>query len=388
MTSLGWLGEAFLRVMQMVVVPVVLFAIISGVGRVKSFRKLGKLGLSAGLYYAATTVLAVVLGMTLAHLIQPGSGVTIGQASMDETADTLASTEARPEVGIESFFVKHLITDNIVRSMAENDVLPIIVFALLFATAAQAAGKKTQAVLRLADAINATMMKAVTWVMWLAPLGVFGLLAGQFGQAIADKGVDGFLRQLASLATYFGVVMAALLLHGFVTLNGALHFIGKRNPLAYAKQLLPALVTAFSSSSSSATLPITLDVLEQDNPSPAARFVLPLGSTINMDGTALYEAVAALFIAQAYGIHLSIGHEVLIVVTATLAAIGAAGIPNAGLFTMTIVLTAVDLPLEGLGLLLSVDWLLDRFRTTINVWGDAVGVAVVERFMQANATST
>jgi Na+/H+-dicarboxylate symporter len=222
-------------------------------------------------------------------------------------------------------------------------------------------------------------MKMVRLVMWFAPVGIFGLVAYN----IANKGGgQAFGSELAKLSKYVGTVSVGLLVHAIV-LCMILWLLGRRNPFRYFLGVLRALLTALTTSSSSATLPITIECVEEQGVSQkAAGFVLPLGATVNMDGTALYEAVAAIFIAQSVGVPLDLGAMVVIFLTATLAAIGAAGIPQAGLVTMVIVLRAVGLPLEGIGLILAVDWLLDRFRTTVNVWGDSVGAGVIDRLVR------
>lgn len=226
------------------------------------------------------------------------------------------------------------------------------------------------------------MMKLVTWLMYTAPVGIFALIASRLGQA---GGGEAFLDEISAVGLHIVTVLSGLGIH-FVVLLAILVLLGGRGP-AYLAGMMRALLTAFGTASSSATLPLTMECArEQGIDRRAVRFVLPLGSTVNMNGTALYEAAAAMFIAQAYGIDLSIGQQAIIMVTATLAAIGAAGIPEAGLVTMVIVLKAVGLPLEGIGLLLSVDWFLDRFRTSINVWGDAVGAAVLDRFLPYHQT--
>jgi Na+/H+-dicarboxylate symporter len=218
----------------------------------------------------------------------------------------------------------------------------------------------------------------VSWVMYFAPVGVFGLIAGMFGAA---GSADAFVANISAVGLHVVTVLSGLAVH-FVILTLILLFIA-RQPIAYLVNLLRAIVTSFATASSTATLPITIQCAKDCGiDERARRFVLPLGSTVNMDGTALYEAAAAMFIAQAYGIQLGLGQQSIIFITATMAAIGAAGIPQAGLVTMIIVLQAVGLPLEGIGLLLAVDWFLDRFRTATNVWGDAVGAAVVHRYIQ------
>ena len=217
--------------------------------------------------------------------------------------------------------------------------------------------------------------------MYVAPLGVFALIASKLGAA---GGGDLFLAELLKIGKFAATVILGLLFHAAVTLPLVLFFFTKRNPLVYLKNMSEAITTALSTASSSATLPVTVECVEKQNrvSRRTTLFVIPLGATVNMNGTALYESVAAIFIAQVVGIQLGFWEQVLVFLTATLAAIGAAGIPEAGLVTMVIVLKAVGLPLEGIGMLLSIDWFLDRLRTSINVWGDSIGAAVVDTLEQ------
>jgi|ETNmetMinimDraft_26_1059896.scaffolds.fasta_scaffold00472_4 Na+/H+-dicarboxylate symporter len=270
-----------------------------------------------------------------------------------------------------------MIPTNIFKSMVNMDVLPLIVFSLLFGGALASLGDRGKPAVQVIDAANEGIMTVVWWVMMVAPLGIFGLVAGRIGSA---GGFVGFWPQLVALGKYSLTVIVGLAVHGFIILPLIISVIAKRNPIEYARNMGSALLNAFSTASSSATLPLTMEGVEKENgvSGRTASFVLPLGATVNMDGTALYEAVAAIFIAQVYGIDLGGGKQVIIFLTATLAAIGAAGIPEAGLVTMVIVLKAAGLPIEGIGLILAIDWLLDRFRTTLNVWGDAVGAAVID----------
>jgi solute carrier family 1 (high affinity glutamate transporter) protein 1 len=219
-------------------------------------------------------------------------------------------------------------------------------------------------------------MRIVHLIMYFAPLGIFGLIAGKLGSV---GGGQAFLFELSKLGKYASTVIIGLLIHGIFVLPLFLLILARKNPLSYFLNMSSALTTAFSTASSSATLPLTMECVERKNliSQRASSFVLPLGATINMDGTALYEAVAAIFIAQSFGIHLGPGQQIIIFFTATLAAIGAAGIPEAGLVTMILVLQSVNLPLEGIGMILTIDWFLDRCRTTVNVWGDSVGAAVI-----------
>ena len=240
-------------------------------------------------------------------------------------------------------------------------------------------------VISVISGLNEAVMKLVHWIMYVAPVGIFGLIAGRIGEA---KGFAGFWPELVAVGKYSATVVFGLGLHGIVVLPLLLLFFGRRNPLNYFKGMATALLNAFSTASSSATLPLTMEGVENQNgvSRRTSSFVLPLGATINMDGTALYEAVAVMFIAQVYAISMDPAQQVVIVLTATLAAIGAAGIPEAGLVTMVIVLRAVDLPVEGITLILSIDWLLDRFRTTVNVWGDSIGAGVIERYESGDPT--
>lgn len=270
--------------------------------------------------------------------------------------------------------------------MVDNDVLPLIVFSLLFGGVLTTLGEMGERVIRLVEGLNAAIMNIIDLILITAPIGIGALIAGRLGEA---GGFTGFATEFASLSKYAFTVIFALLIHGLLVLPLILKFFSKRNPFSYIRRMLPALTTAFSTASSSATLPLSMEcVIEKNRVCPRiANFVLPLGATINMDGTALYEAVAAVFIAQIYGIDLGFGQLVVIFLTATLAAIGAAGIPEAGLVTMVIVLRAVNIPIEGVSLILVIDWFLDRCRTTVNVWGDAVVAGVIDRLEMGKGKS-
>ena len=271
-----------------------------------------------------------------------------------------------------------LFTNNLFRSATEGNLLPLIIFSIMFAGVLTTMGNRVSRVAALIVQVNQALLSFVLFLMKLAPVGIFCLVTARFGEAQQGGGLVAVLVQTGA---YFVTVLLGLAVHALLTLPLILWIFTQRNPLRFMIQMSQALLTAFSTASSSATLPISLEcaVGNAKVSRRSADFVLPLGATINMDGTALYEAVAAIFIAQAIGFELTIAQQVVVAVTATLAAIGAAGIPEAGLVTMVIVLNAVGLPLEYIGLILSVDWLLDRFRTTVNVFGDAAGSAVVER---------
>jgi len=375
MAVVGWLGTLFLTALKMLIVPLVAASVITGVAGLGDIRKLGRVGGLSVAYYAITTLIAVSIGLIMANLWHPGVGVPLGE--MHSVAPKAG------DVGIPDLILS-LVHPNIIAAAAEMKLLPIIVFCIVFAAALSTLGERGRPVIAFFDGLNEGMMKLVHWLMWFAPVGVFALIAARLGAA---GGGEAFLAQLAGLVRYAMAVVSGLLVHAsFLCL--LLVVLARRRVFVYLKHMATALITAFSTASSSATLPVTMDGVKAAGVSESARrFVLPLGATINMDGTALYEAVAVLFIAQAIGIELSLGRQLVVLLTATMAAIGAAGIPEAGLVTMVIVLQAVGLPLDGIGLILAIDWFLDRCRTTVNVFGDAVGAAVVARLDQTTDSS-
>jgi len=376
MVNVKVLGQFFLLALRMIVVPLVLASVIVGITRMGDIRKIGRIGIRTLGYYAATTGLSVALGVILVTLIKPGAGVSIEGASIPE------NIQAKTELGWSDIFLSFL-TDNIFKALAESDMLPIILFSIVFAGIITTMGEKGKPLKEFFESLNEAIMRLVHLIMWIAPIGIFGLVASRFAEAEA---AGGMMAAVTALGKYMGTVLLGLSIHGFITLPILCWIFGKRNPVTHFINMIPALLTAWSTASSAATLPLTFDCAEnRSNIRPKATgFVLPLGATVNMDGTALYEAVAAVFIAQAYGIELSLMQLVLVFITATLASIGAAAIPEAGLFMMVIVLTAVGLPLEGISLIIVVDWFLDRFRTAINVWGDSVGAAIIDKTIAAD----
>ncbi len=370
MESIAWLGTLFLNALKMLTLPLIVAAVISGVASLGDVRKLGRLGGVTILYFVITTGVAVIIGLVMVNVVQPGVGLELHGGAIPEQVRAKAGT------GIADILLA-MISPNLVASAADMQLLPLILFAILLSAALTTVGDKGLHVIAFFDGLNEALMKVVIWLMYLAPVGIFALVAARLGKA---GGGDAFFAQLSAVAWHVVTVLSGLGLH-FVVLALILVLVARRG-MAFLTNLLRALLTAFGTASSSATLPMTMECLRENKVDERAiRFVVPLGATVNMNGTALYEAEAALFIAQAYGIHLGLGQQVIVFVTATLAAIGAAGIPEAGLVTMVIVLSAVGLPLEGVSLLLAVDWFLDRFRTTLNVFGDAVGAAVVHRFL-------
>ena len=315
----------------------------------------------------------------------------VAQAVRGKEERDMGGTLKEVLLGDESTGKEGMIPRNVFNAMARMDILPLIFFSLLIGATLSVLGDRGRPAITVISGLNDAVMQLVHWIMVLAPVGIFGLVAGRIGHA---GGFKEFLPELMAVGKYSFTVLFGLGVHGLVILPLILLLIARRNPIRYIKGMSTALLNAFSTASSSATLPLTMREVQQENKvsNRTASFVLPLGATINMDGTALYEAIAAIFIAQVYGIDLSVTQQTVIVLTATLAAIGAAGIPEAGLVTMVIVLRAVDLPIEGIGLILTIDWLLDRFRTTVNVWGDSVGAGVIETLENGstsdNASST
>ena len=387
--SLAFIGDLFLQALFALVVPLVMSSMIVGIASLGDVRQLGSIGLRTILFFMTTTGLAVLVGLILVIVIHPGTPTE--QASPDtptvQTTSLSERMEDKPTTLGDLFksILTSLVPKNLFAAMAETQILPLIVFALVFGGVLTTIGEKGTLVIRVFEGINEAMMAIVHLLMWIAPVGIGALLAGRLGEA---GGFTGFLPQLMSLGTYVGTVLLALAIHGLIILPLSLRFLGQRPVPAYAKAMSTPLMTAFSTSSSSATLPLTMEgLIEEAKVSRrVVSFVVPLGATINMNGTALYEAVAAMFIAQTYGIEMGVGGTIVVLLTATISAIGAAGIPEAGLVTMVIVLKAVDLPIEGISLILVVDWFLDRCRTTVNVWGDAVGAAVIDRWESANKT--
>ncbi len=364
----SWMGTLFLRALQMIIIPLVISSLISGVTGIGNAENLGRLGLKTLVYYISTSALAILTGLFLVNLVKPGVG-----------ADLNLSADAQLDLVDHSFkdTLIHIIPDNIFSSMTQNgELLSVIFFALIFGFFITQVSEKPKMI--LTDFFNAVfdvMMKVTLFIIRFTPLGIFGLVAEKIAQQ------DDLLALVQSLGSYMLVVIAGLAVHALISLPLIARFIGKVNPLKHFHAVKTALLTAFSTSSSNATLPLTIQSVEENDgvSNKISSFTLPLGATINMDGTGLYECVAVMFIAQAYGIELSFGQQVIVVITSILASIGAAGVPMAGLVMITIILSAVGLPLEGVGLILAVDRILDMFRTSVNVWSDSTGAVVIAK---------
>ncbi|MZH46716.1 MAG: dicarboxylate/amino acid:cation symporter [Nitrospinae bacterium] len=370
MLAVEWIGEMFLDALKMLVVPLIISSMIVGIAGLGDIRKVGKTGLIALIYFMMTTCMAVAVGLIVVNIIEPGVAV---EMTVEHVPEKVAGKE---EVGITDI-LKTFVSPNLVQSMVKMEILPLIMFSLVFGAVLTTLGEPGKRAIDFFDTVNNAVMKIVHLLMYVAPIGVFALIASKLGAA---GGGDLFLVELAKVGKYAATVVIALLIHGILVLPIILYVTTRRNPFIYFKNVTEALTTAFSTASSSATLPVTIECAEDFNQvsRKSSLFVLPLAATVNMNGTALYESVAAMFIAQMLGVQLGFGDQMIIFVTATLAGIGAAGIPEAGLVTMVMVLQSVGLPLEGIGMLLSIDWFLDRCRTTVNVWGDSIGAGVVD----------
>jgi len=365
----SWVGDIFLRALKMIIIPLVFSSIISGVSSIGGGKNLGRLGIKTLFYYLSTSTLAIVTGLAVVNLVKPGVGVDLGFSKSVEGLEEHAGS-------VRDIFYR-LIPDNVIDVMARGEILPVIFFAILFGYFITQVGKKyKESLSTFFDAMFEVMMKLTMFIIRFTPLGIFGIVSAEVARNSED------LASVAgSLAIYSLCVVSALLFHAFVTLPVIVRVVGKAHPFRHLKNMATPLLTAFSTSSSSATLPLTMDALEHNSgvSNKVTSFTLPLGATINMDGTALYECVAAMFIAQAYGVDLTFGQQILVVITALLASIGAAGIPMAGLVMITVVLSAVGLPLEGIGLILAVDRILDMLRTSVNVWSDSCGAVTIAR---------
>lgn len=360
------LSKLFLRLLRMAIMPLIITSIISGVLNVGTAKGLGSLGIKTFLYYITSSLLAIFTGQILVNLFRPGVGANI---QLGEMPTQIGAADQSI-----SDLLFRIIPENPFHSMANGDVLPVIFFCIFlgfFITRLKDSYR-----IQLTDLFQGmfeAMMKLTLLIIWIAPLGVFGINA----RIVATTGFGAF----KSLGFYFVVVLLGLFIHAFINLPLLLKFVARVNPYKHYKGMTSALLTAFSTSSSMVTLPLTIECTTTNSrvSKKIAKFLLPIGATVNMDGTALYECVATIFIAQIYGLELTFTQQLIVVLTALLASIGAAGIPMAGLVMMSIILRALGLPLEGVGLILAVDRILDMFRTTTNVLSDSCGAVIVAR---------
>ena len=356
-------GDGFLRLMQMLVVPLVFCSLICGSAAIGDTKTLGKVGVKTLGFYMLTTALAVVVALSLANVINPGIGLNMSEISAQET--TVAESVSFADT------LLNIIPKNPIQGLAEGNMLQIILFALIIGIILAKMGEKTAAVSNFFSQFNEIMMEMTMMVMSLAPFGVFCLIAKTF----SGIGFDAFLPLLKYM---FGVILA-LIVQCFVVYMLMLKIFTGLNPIKFIKKFFPVMTFAFSTATSNATIPLSIDTLDEKIgvSRKISSFTIPLGATINMDGTAIMQGVAVVFASQAFGIPLGIQDYIMVVATATLASIGTAGVPSVGLITLSMVFNAVGLPIEGITLIMGIDRILDMLRTAVNVTGDAVCTTIV-----------
>ena len=368
------MGIIFVNLIKMLVVPIVFCSISMGVFQLGDPRKVGKIGGRTLLFFITTTAIAICIAMTLAFIIEPGH--VEGLKPMVREAPTFEETPTMMDnlLGI--------IPDNPIASMATGNMLQIIFFAVLFGIGISLVGGKSQTVRNFITETNDVLMKIISIVMYTAPFGAFALITS----AIGTNGPD----TLKQMGMYVFVVLLALVVHFFFTYGVALRIWGKMNLMYFVKKFYPAMVVAFSTSSSNATLPVSMEVAQENLkiPAPISSFVQSLGSTINMDGTAIMQGVATVFVAQVYGIDLTMGQILMVIITAVLASIGSAGVPAVGLVMLVMVFHQVGLPVEGIGLIIGIDRILDMVRTSVNITGDAVCAVIMTRVEERSETKS
>ena len=358
------IGQGFIRLMQMLVVPLVFCSLVCGSMAIGDTKTLGKVGLKTVGFYIATTALAVSIALSVAYMINPGIGLNMDAVEKAEMSATTSSTSI-----VDTLL--NIIPKNPIGAMANADMLPIIVFALFVGIMLAKLGSKASTVSNFFSQFNDVMMEMTMAIMSVAPIGVFCLIARTF----ATVGFSAF----APMLKYMGSVTLALVLQCFVVYQILLFVFTRLNPIKFIKKFLPVMGFAFSTATSNATIPMSIDTLNKKMgvSKQISSFTIPLGATINMDGTSIMQGVAVVFIAQVYGIDLTIGNLATVVLTATLASIGTAGVPSVGLVTLAMVLNSVGLPTEGIALIMGIDRILDMLRTAVNITGDAVCTTIV-----------
>lgn len=360
-------GNGFLSLLKMLVVPVVLVSLVCGVASLESIRTLGRVGLRTFILYLGTTAIAISIALFFASVLQPGQGFNLPN-------DLSFTAKEAPSLGQ---VILDMIPTNPFAAMAEGKMLQIILFAIFLGAAISLSGQAGQRIGNLFEDLNKVVLKLVEIVIYLAPYGVFALIAKTFAS-------NGFAA-IWPLAKYFFLVLGVLLIHGFVIYPLLLKGLSGLSPFPFLKKMRSAQLFAFSTASSNACIPMTMDTVEKKIgvQKSVASFTVPLGATINMDGTAIMQGVATIFIAQAYGVELGIAALLSVVLTATLASIGTAGVPGVGLIMLAMVLAQVNLPVEGIALITGIDRLLDMVRTSVNITGDAMVSTVVARWEKA-----
>lgn len=355
------IGNVFLRGIKMIVVPLVLCSLICGAASIGDIKKLGRVGGKIMAYYLFTTALAVTLALIFANLVNPGLGLNLTLPTEYKVAETPF---------VMDIFV-NMIPTNPIEALVKGDMLQIIVFAIIFGVAITMIGEPAKPLLNIINQANEIMIKIIGFVMLVAPYGVFALIS----KVLMAQGLEVLLPLLKyAITTIMVLLFQILLIYGL-----ALKVLGKVNPINFFRKYWPVMVVAFSTSSSNATIPVNLDTCQNKLgvPESISSFTIPLGATVNMDGTAIMQGVASIFIAQIFGVNLTIAQQLMIILVATLASIGTAGVPGAGIVMLAMVLQQVGIPLEGIAIVLSVDRIIDMCRTTVNVTGDAVGTVIV-----------
>ena len=375
------IGTIFLRLITMIVVPLVLVSLMLGTASLGDLRKLGRIGIKTIVYFTITTMIAISIGLFLANVVKPGAGL-----NEEIKAELYKNYESTAQVGIERMEEKpsaidvlvNIIPTNPIKTLVEGNMLQVIFLALLFGTILTLIKReKSEILMKFLDGLNDAIIQVVHIAMRLAPYGVLALIASVIGK----YGVN----ILVTLLKYSLVVVGGLLIYTVSVNSLSLRILGRMSPLKFLKATKDAMVIAFSTSSSNAALPVSMESVEHIGISREySSFVIPLGATINMDGTALYQGVAAIFIAQIYGIPLALMDQVTIVLMATLASVGAAGVPAAGIITLAMVLKQIGIPLEGIALILGVDRFLDMCRTTTNIIGDMACSVVIKESEEKN----
>lgn len=356
-------GKIFIKLLKMLVVPLVFFSLIEGVTSLSDLKELGRVGSKTLVFYLATTAIAITIALILALIAKPGEGIEL------VTSSTFSSSEAPKLTEI----IINLFPSNPLKSMTEANMLQVIVFAIILGLGINIQGKRAQTVSTFVSESNKVIMTVLGILMAFAPFGVFCLIANVF----ATLGFKAFI----PLAKYFIIVILALVIHVLFVYTSILKIVSGLSPITFIKKIREVWLYAFSTASSSATLPITLKTVEEKLGvhNKIASFSIPLGATINMDGTAIMQGVATIFIAQAYNIDMTVIDMLMVILTATLASIGTAGVPGVGLITLTMVLHQVGLPVEGIGLIMGIDRLLDMVRTAVNITGDATVSCIVAK---------
>lgn len=363
------LANLFVDLLKMVLIPLVFCTLVVGVANLKAHHHIHKVWKTTAIFFVSSMALAMLLALVVMNWLKPGEGMHL--AMFQQSMATFNYQKLMPGEFLQQFL--HGLFQNPFNALAKGDVLAVVVFALMLGIALVIAGERCKNVFTLFEEFLALMMRIIGWVMYVAPLGIFALLT----KLVATQNIE----LLETLAKFIVIIIALTIVHGAVVLPAILYAFTKKSPLWFWRGAREALVTAFATSSSNATLPITLRCVEENLkvPKDIAGFVVPLGATLNMDGTALYEAAAALFVANLAGIELSLAQQMIVFCTAMIAAMGAPGMPSAGMVTMVLVLQSVGLPVEAIAILLPIDRILDTFRTTVNVEGDMVGSLIVNK---------